>query len=384
MFQIKRSRYWPAIDDRNETANLYEELVRMKRPISVITILTTVAAAGCGSDGAGETVATTAIAASFEELFLEVDRVVLQEPGLEVISRLPHRAIDIGPDGHIALADPAQMKIRIYTPEGELTEVLGRIGDAPGEFREMITGLAFTDDGGLWAVDGGNRRLTKYTPELEVDTIIPHPEGLLNVSLKVLTDQRLLYDARPSHPRALFDILAADGTVLLNSFHENPDLWEIPYWRSVAEQHVALLRDHIIVANSLTFPLFLYSSQGELVDTFGSEPNTWRQATRPDRGAFGPETMGNFDEWFRSFTRISDMHVMGDSLLIVSVGTVRPEETRYYEYSYAADVYNHAGVKRYTDIALPGRMIFATDYLYLVLSEPPDGPWTIGRFSLRN
>lgn len=341
-------------------------------------------AVGCGSNEVATGADYTAVTARFEELFDEVDRIVLEEPGLEVISRLPHRAIDVDADGRIALADPAQMRIRMFTPDGELVRVLGRIGDAPGEYREMITGLAFIDSGGLWAVDGGNRRLTRYTPDFEVDTITPHPEALINVSLKILPDQRLLYNARPSRPRALFDILSPNGTELVASFHNDPDLWDVPYWRSVAEQHVALLDDRIIVANSLTFPLYVYTLEGDSVGTFGTAPATWRQASRPDRGAFGPETMGDFDDWFRSFTRIGDMHTVGDSLLLVSIGTVRPEETRYYEYSYVADIYNRAGIKLYTDVALPGRAIFALDDLYLVLSEPPDGPWTIGRFAVRH
>lgn len=339
-----------------------------------------VATSGCVEASERSGAGATAPHRDFSEIFTEVRTIILEERDTAMISRMPHRGIDIASDGRIVMGDPAQMKIRIYSPEGALLQTAGRLGEAPGEYSNMITGLLFLPDGSLLATDSGNRRITRLRPDLSVDTTFTHPEVLVAGGLRRLPGGNLLFHALPAYPREFFDILTPDGKRVLHSFHEHSDHWEIPYWGSAGGQQYAVGGGGIFVANALSFPLYFYSPEGELLKTFGSPPPSWRPPSRPQPGDFGGIGGGNIEDWYRTFTRISEMHVVADSVLLVSVTSLDPDEMRYRVTSYRADLYDLDGRKRYEDVALPGRPIFAADHLYIILTEPPDGPWTLAVF----
>lgn len=67
-------------------------------------------------------------------------------------------------DGKIAVADAGASEIRFYDESGVFTHASGRAGDAPGEYRQLISiGVGPADS--LWAYDFGNRRFTVLTSD---------------------------------------------------------------------------------------------------------------------------------------------------------------------------------------------------------------------------
>lgn len=157
----------------------------------------------------------------------------------------------------------------------------------------------------------------------------------------------------------------------------------MPYWNAFTAEFSAVGDGQIFVANNMVYPMYRYTMEGEVVDSFGTPPPSWIDAYRPERGEFmGPGAIQKYEKWIRTFTSIDDLGVYGDSLLLVSHMKLNPEELRYWDASYKLDVYTTDGDKRYEDVELPGQFLYADDYVYVLVDSPP-GPWTIGKYRLR-
>jgi DNA-binding beta-propeller fold protein YncE len=76
------------------------------------------------------------------------------------------RALALGPDGLLYVADACNHRIQVFDREGELVRVFGTPGDGPGELRYPYD-VAFGPDGALYVVEFGNHRVQKFTAEGE-------------------------------------------------------------------------------------------------------------------------------------------------------------------------------------------------------------------------
>jgi DNA-binding beta-propeller fold protein YncE len=76
------------------------------------------------------------------------------------------RALVLGPDGLIYLADACNHRIQVFTRNGELVRVWGKMGRAEGELSYPYD-LAFGPKGELYVAEFGNHRVQKFTPEGE-------------------------------------------------------------------------------------------------------------------------------------------------------------------------------------------------------------------------
>ena len=74
------------------------------------------------------------------------------------------RALALGPDGNLYVADACNHRIQVYTREGELVRYWGKEGSEAGELSYPYD-LAFSPDGKLYVVEHGNHRVQKFTPE---------------------------------------------------------------------------------------------------------------------------------------------------------------------------------------------------------------------------
>jgi DNA-binding beta-propeller fold protein YncE len=72
------------------------------------------------------------------------------------------RALVIGPDGNLYVADACNHRIQVFTREGELVRVWGKEGSEPGELYYPYD-LAFNARGELYVVEYGNSRVQKFT-----------------------------------------------------------------------------------------------------------------------------------------------------------------------------------------------------------------------------
>lgn len=85
-----------------------------------------------------------------------------QEPGQ--FARI--RALALGPDGLLYVADACNHRIQVFTKTGELVRCWGTPGQEPGELSYPYD-LAFGSKGELYVVEYGNHRVQKFTPQGE-------------------------------------------------------------------------------------------------------------------------------------------------------------------------------------------------------------------------
>jgi sugar lactone lactonase YvrE len=76
------------------------------------------------------------------------------------------RALALGPDGLLYVADACNHRIQVFDCEGKLMRYFGTPGDDAGELRYPYD-LAFAPDGVLYVAEYGNHRVQKFTAEGE-------------------------------------------------------------------------------------------------------------------------------------------------------------------------------------------------------------------------
>ena len=88
------------------------------------------------------------------------------EPGSEKGQFARVRAIALGPDGNLYLADSCNHRIQVYTRDGKHVRTFGEEGREPGKLAYPYD-LAFSrgSDPVLYVVEYGNNRVQKFTPE---------------------------------------------------------------------------------------------------------------------------------------------------------------------------------------------------------------------------
>jgi DNA-binding beta-propeller fold protein YncE len=74
------------------------------------------------------------------------------------------RALALGPDGLLYVADACNHRIQVFTRGGTLVRHWGQAGAAAGELSYPYD-LAFAPDGALYVIELGNHRVQKLTPE---------------------------------------------------------------------------------------------------------------------------------------------------------------------------------------------------------------------------
>lgn len=70
-------------------------------------------------------------------------------------------------NGRIYITDPQTHAVQIFDRSGNYESTIGRVGNGPGEFRD-ITAMDVTPNGELIVMDSGNRRITWFTPDFQV------------------------------------------------------------------------------------------------------------------------------------------------------------------------------------------------------------------------
>lgn len=72
------------------------------------------------------------------------------------------RALTLGPDDRIYVADSCNHRVQVFTKTGELMQVIGSEGDAPGQLKYPYD-LAFGPKGDLYVAERGNHRVQKFS-----------------------------------------------------------------------------------------------------------------------------------------------------------------------------------------------------------------------------
>jgi sugar lactone lactonase YvrE len=74
------------------------------------------------------------------------------------------RAMALGPDGLLYVADACNHRIQVFSRDGELIRIWGEPGSDPGQLSYPYD-LAFGNDGELYVIEYENHRVQKFTPE---------------------------------------------------------------------------------------------------------------------------------------------------------------------------------------------------------------------------
>jgi DNA-binding beta-propeller fold protein YncE len=74
------------------------------------------------------------------------------------------RALTLGPDGNLYVADACNHRIQVFSRDGALLRILGSPGSGPGELSYPYD-LAFNSKGELYVVEYGNNRVQKFTAD---------------------------------------------------------------------------------------------------------------------------------------------------------------------------------------------------------------------------
>lgn len=87
--------------------------------------------------------------------------------GLEPGQFFRIRALALGPDGNLYVADACNHRIQVFTRDGAFVRCWGTEGGEPGQLRYPYD-LAFGKQGHLYVVEYGNHRVQKFTQEGEL------------------------------------------------------------------------------------------------------------------------------------------------------------------------------------------------------------------------
>jgi DNA-binding beta-propeller fold protein YncE len=74
------------------------------------------------------------------------------------------RAIALGPDGNLYVADACNHRIQVFQRDGTFVKEIGKSGQGPGEFSYPYD-IAFAPDGCFYVSERGNQRVQKFHPD---------------------------------------------------------------------------------------------------------------------------------------------------------------------------------------------------------------------------
>lgn len=326
---------------------------------------------GCNDDQA----APRRTGVPFDSVFALAGTIVLEESPTDPIVDLKH--ISVASDGRILFADHRAARVRVFDQSGRAIATFGRHGDGPGEFRRPLDALVVA--GETFVTDPGGGRITRYNSDFEVDTILESPGGL---PADLVTDGSSLVLLTGAPAAALK--ISRNGQVQNTFVTPDSSAYSVPYWGSILNRSATILGNDLVVATNLLYPLWRHDLSGATTDSLGVAPPSFIAASKPERGRFAGAAQAEVSDWLRTFSVLDRIETYRDSVLIVVHGRFEPYPGEPWNLVHRSlDAYDSSYRKVLEDIALPGRLLAADEYVYILLAEPPDA-WTIGRYTFRS
>ncbi len=317
-----------------------------------------------------------------------IERLFLDETDEAYISHLTHGMflLAFSESGTLAVLDRGGKRVLLFDRDGQLLRWAGREGDGPGEFRDLW-GVAWDSTDRIWITD--NQRITVLDRELAVDTTFRADEGVDYARrMAPVGGGMLVAENRwPIEGPALrrYDLAGRPGPVIFNVPPRDGEAYVQQEFRP--RFHTA--GDTVVVASSVSYPLYLCDPEGNLLDTFGARPPSIGEMTYPGAGAFAGGAQANAGEWQRSFGTVSSIWVVHDSLIVVEHTRRHPEAGGIPPWSLWVDVYDRWTLEKLGEdlpLPVPGFIVDVhDDLLWLVTqspgtSEPLGGPWGLTGF----
>ncbi len=308
------------------------------------------------------------------DAFEEISRITLDTAVVATIGRLNAW---LPQDDRVLVADGMTNRILSFGLDGTYQGAVGGPGEGPGEFQTPY-GLLEMPDGSILVSDFTSR-LTELTPDLSLRAVHRISESFLIGALTRVGDDVVLghWMSRGSgHNFVRWEPTGGLGP----TFDPRDD--PPPYCTERAL--IASRSSDVIVAQSMHYPLRRYTSDGTLLDSLGTPPPSWRQASRPELNEFSitPEGQQRAREWQRSYSVIDGLFALGDDWLLVAH---RDPTSQYREDdAIRADLYRGRPLaKVWEDVLLPGPVLGSGDRCaWVVVQQPPD-PWTLACWAPR-
>jgi hypothetical protein len=167
--------------------------------IAALLVLTTSCGETAGSEEASrweaavDTVGDTVIVHTVSGQIWEFDRRLVSELSIGVLEGADEyqfgnvRAFAVDSEGRMYVYDAHVPVLRVFAPDGTWLRDIGREGEGPGEYKRPDSGLSILPDGRVAIRDPGNGRITLYTPEGEYDGFY-RIAGSFNTSRPMIAD----------------------------------------------------------------------------------------------------------------------------------------------------------------------------------------------------
>ena len=113
----------------------------------------------------------------------------------------------------------------------------------------------------------------------------------------------------------------ADGRRTAEALMSFPhDVGQVPYWPSWVSVLGARVEETVYGAMDLVYVVRAYGTVGSWGDSIFTDPPSWRQARRPERGEFEDATDGELHAYFSTFNVITRLAAVSEGVLIVTHG----------------------------------------------------------------
>lgn len=339
----------------------------MATPVLILAVL----AAGCA--GEHEPVR----GGSFDQAFRLAGQLTLEESESDPLVEVTD--LTVRPDGTLLVVDGPASRIRAYSASGDRRWSLGGPGEGPGEL-ENPRSVAVGPEGRLHVVQRGGPRLTVYRgggPEAPARSFeLPGNYGHWAAPV----GDRLAVGIGTRGPR--YAVLTFEGREVSTFGARRPDPLDFPAGNFLMEDHAAVLADRILVNTSFSPVIRVHDVSGDSVRAFGEPPPSWQAPEPPAAGAASDAEDGMRD-WMTSFTVVTGLAAVRDSLVIVQYGRFDPgPEQPYRKRHRVADVYRADGTKLYGGLSLEEPILAGGERLYTLANQPP-GPWRLNVYEPR-
>ena len=286
---------------------------------------------------------------AFSQVFVPRDAVVLEEND-SVVTAQPFVRYD---QGHFLMADVHAFQVKVYTTQGGLVQVRGRMGQGPGEFLSPLSARR-ASDGSLLVVDPPSMRLTRLPVDLREEPVIA-AIPILAVDAVDLGEERYLVggilpeEARNSSRRMLH-VWNASRTEIERSFL--PLRAPAPIADFVTSM---ALGAEMVVRGDTIWAVLPMSDSVYKLDLDGSQLDA---LPLPLDGQMHLEASSAGEHW--EHWRIFGLHVMGDGNIVVQV----MREVARQEFIYNLVVMDRKGNVKAIVADAPRLHVVADDVFY--------------------
>lgn len=279
--------------------------------------------------------------------------------------------------GGLVVVDQPASRVRLFDGDGRRVGGVGGPGEGPGELRQPSSATEGPNDS-LYVVQRGGPRLTVYDPDGSPARAFELPGNYGHWVTPL--DDGLVVGIGTRGER--YAALTGEGEVQSTFGVRRPAPTRFPAGNFILEDHAAVAGGAVLVNTSFSPRIRVYDRDGDSLRTFGDPPPSWVQPTPPSPGQMeGGSTEEQLRRWLTSFTIVTGLATVEDSLVVVQYGRHDPAPEQPYRVRHETiDVYRVDGTKLYEAVPLEEPILAGGDSLYTLKSEPP-GPWTIGVYS---